>query len=140
MGGMIMAEDMTTTILVVDDDELNLELAEMIIDAKLGYQVLRATSGRRALEILTQNRVDLILLDVMMPGMDGLQTLQMIRDNPKTKDLPVILLTAAGDTTTVIKGSKLGIKDYIKKPFDSEDLVDRILRTIGFDMLDKMDF
>ncbi len=135
-----MAEDMTTTILVVDDDELNLELAEMIIDAKLGYQVLRATSGRRALEILAQSRVNLILLDVMMPGMDGLQTLQMIRDNPKTKDLPVILLTAAGDTMTVVKGSKLGIKDYIKKPFDSEDLVDRILRTIGFDMLDKMDF
>ena len=128
-----------TTILVVDDDELNLELAEMIIDAKLGYKVMKAISGRRALEILTQDKVDLILLDVMMPGMDGLQTLQMIRDNPKTKDIPVILLTAAGDTMTVVKGSKLGIKDYIKKPFDSDDLVDRILRTIGFDMLDKID-
>ncbi len=134
-----MLDDLVSTILVVDDDEVNLELAEMIIDAKLGYNVLRASSGRQALEVLTQNKVDLILLDVMMPGLDGMQTLQMIRDNPKTKDIPVILLTAAGDVMTVVKGSKLGIKDYIKKPFDSDDLVDRILKVIGFEMLDNLD-
>jgi DNA-binding response OmpR family regulator len=111
-------------IMVVDDNTVNLATVEQ--DLKDKYEVVPMLSGRRAVNYLYQKSVDLILLDVQMPIMDGIDTLREIRTQPNGTTVPVIFLTSKKDKNTVIEGSKLGIMDYITKPFDAEDLQQRI--------------
>lgn len=113
-------------ILVVDDNTVNLATIER--DLKEQYEVVPMISGQRAIKYLYTENVDLILLDVEMPMKDGIQTLQEIRTLENGVTLPVIFLTANKDRRTVIEGSKLGIMDYITKPFESDDLINRIER------------
>lgn len=113
-------------ILAIDDSTINLATIEQELKDK--YEVIPMISGRRALKFLYREKVDLILLDVQMPIMDGIETLKEIRKQKNGITVPVIFLTARKDTTTVIEGSKLGIMDYIVKPFDSTYLHERIER------------
>ena len=95
------------TILVVDDDEMNLKMAEYILQQD-GYHVVKNTSGMECLEHLKYETPDLILLDVEMPVMSGIQTLEIIRANEVYKNLPVMFLTASADMDTVAEASRLG--------------------------------
>lgn len=111
-------------ILAVDDNTVNLAAIEQELKEK--YEVIPMLSGKRALKFLFIEHVDLILLDVEMPIMDGIRTLKEIRKIESCVTVPVIFLTALKDKTTVIEGSRLGIMDYITKPFDGKDLQNRI--------------
>ena len=111
-------------ILVVDDNTVNLALVEQELQEL--YDVIPVISGRRAINFLYRERVDLILLDVQMPIMDGVETLKEIRRLENGVTVPVVFLTARKEKSAVLAGSKLGIMDYILKPFDGEDLIRRI--------------
>lgn len=115
-------------ILAVDDNIVNLATLEQELKDK--YEVIPMSSGRRAIKFLYQEKVDLILLDIQMPVMDGIETLREIRTQENGITVPVIFLTAKKDKGTVIEGLKLGIMDYIIKPFNSEDLHTRIERAL----------
>jgi putative two-component system response regulator len=115
-------------ILVVDDDKMNLKMAEHIL--KQNYEVLCVTSGEEALELLAQERMDLILLDLHMPGMDGLEVFEKIKASDRTKDTPVIFLTADSERETEVEIFKAGAMDYIQKPFLAEVVIRRIGRIL----------
>ncbi|XJZ28066.1 response regulator transcription factor [Bacillota bacterium Lsc_1132] len=111
-----------TTILLVDDETRMLDLLSLYL-TPLKYQCLKAKSGKEALQHLSGNKVDLVILDVMMPEMDGWITCQKIRES---SDIPIIMLTARNETTDIIKGLKYGADDYVTKPFHEDELVARI--------------
>ncbi len=112
-------------ILIVDDTPTNLDvISEALSDA--GYTVAIATSGERALKQLERRSPDLILLDVMMPGIDGFETCQRLKANPKTCDIPVIFMTALSDADSKIKGFEVGAVDYITKPFQEREVLARV--------------
>lgn len=115
-------------ILIVDDDEMNIVMAKSILEMKVRAEILTTTSGSACLGILRQRQkpVDLILLDIAMPGMDGIQTLTRIRQHPGWKNIFVIFLTAAADKTTIVRAAQLKVKDYVKKPFTPDDLISRV--------------
>lgn len=115
-------------VLAVDDNIVNLATLEQELKDK--YEVIPMSSGRRAIKFLYREKVDLILLDVQMPIMDGIETLKEIRSLEDGLTIPVIFLTAKKDKMTVIEGSKLGIMDYVVKPFNTEDLHERIERAL----------
>jgi PAS domain S-box-containing protein len=112
-------------ILVVDDISQNNDLLEAYLTPQ-GYEIIKATSGEQALAKLAGNQIDLILLDVMMPGMDGFEVTRRIRQDPKTRLMPIILVTALQETEDRIKGIKAGCDDYISKPFDKMELLARV--------------
>lgn len=118
-------------ILVVDDDEMNLQVAQMVLERRLPCKVICVDNGVEAIEILKSQRVSLVLLDVMMPDFDGIETLQEIRNDPFIKDVPVMMLTATVNMDTVRRAGKLGVKDYIKKPFLPADLVARVEKKLS---------
>ncbi len=112
-------------ILVVDDIARNLQLLGNILTSK-GYEVLFATSGETALERLDARVPDIILLDLMMPGMDGMEVCRRIKASPKTIDIPVIFLTAANDAENAVRALGQGAVDYIFKPFNTAELLARV--------------
>ncbi len=112
-------------ILVVDDTLANLEVvAEVLGDA--GFEVAIATDGERAIKQATISQPDLILLDVMMPGIDGFETCRRLKAAPVTCDIPVIFMTALSDTTDKVRGFNLGAVDYVTKPFQEAELLARV--------------
>lgn len=115
-------------ILAVDDNIINLATIEQELKTK--YEVITVNSGARAIRFLNKEKPDLILLDVQMALMDGIETLREIRDLENGATIPVIMLTSKKDKDTVIEGTKLGIMDYVVKPFDSQDLHNRIERAL----------
>ena len=123
-------------IMVVDDDEMNLKMAEFVLKKELDVEIVTANGGYQCIEILQQDcSFDLILLDIQMPRMDGIKTLEMIRKRDDWKNLPVIFLTASADKETVIKAGKLGVEGYIKKPFMPKDLVERVSMALATKLL-----
>lgn len=112
-------------ILVVDDDVMSLRMAEFILSQN-GYQVHKAESGMEGLLYLRDEEVDLVLLDVEMPIMSGIQTLEIMKANAELSNIPVIFLTAAADSDTIQEAEKRGAKDYVTKPFISQDLLNRV--------------
>lgn len=120
---------MSNWILVVDDDTSNLKMASHILSRE-NMRVSCSKSGEDALKFLQENRPDLILLDVHMPGMDGFETIAAIRKSKVTADIPVIFLTADDDSETETRGLKAGAMDFIKKPFVPEVLLLRVRHTI----------
>lgn len=121
---------MDRKILVVDDDAMNLRMAEFFLQQNQ-YNVIKAESGIKCLDILNSQEVDLILLDVEMPMMNGIQTLEKIRENKKWSDIPVIFLTASVDSDTIMAADRLKAIDYLKKPFLSEKLIECVQKAIG---------
>ena len=118
-------------ILVIDDDEINLQMAKMILEKKLPCRVITCDNGVQGIEILKRQYVRLVLLDIVMPFFDGIQTLEKIREDPKLKNMPVIMLTASVDKKHISKSIQLGIKDYVKKPFMPDELVARVSKKLG---------
>ena len=112
-------------ILIVDDTPKNLQLLSNILHEK-GYNICISTSGGRALESVNTELPDLILLDIQMPVMDGFETFRALKMNPKTKDIPVIFLTAVVEPEKILEGFELGAVDYITKPFNIPELIARV--------------
>lgn len=112
-------------ILIVDDVSSNVLLMKALL-GKEKYNLLSAMSGIEALDCIARERPDLVLLDVMMPGMDGFEVAQRLREDEKYKDIPIIFLTALDDSQSVVKGFKIGGNDFISKPFKKEELMIRI--------------
>ena len=117
-------------ILVVDDDAMNLRMAEFILERE-GYIVCKAESGMECLNYLKDHKPELILLDIEMPVMNGIKTLEIIKENPDLADIPVMFLTAAADVGTVVEAGNLGAAAYIKKPFMPEELIKRVKSALG---------
>jgi two-component system alkaline phosphatase synthesis response regulator PhoP len=112
-------------ILVVDDEEDILELLRFNL-AKEGYDVSTASTGEEALSTARAESPDLILLDLMLPGMDGLEVARRLKGEPSTKNLPIVMLTAKGEESDIVTGLELGADDYITKPFSRKVLAARI--------------
>lgn len=113
-------------ILAVDDNAIVLTRIENTLSND--YEVITVNSGVRALRYLEQEKPDLILLDIQMAHKDGIETLREIRNMEDREDIPVIMLTAVEDKEIVLESAKIGICDYILKPFYSDDLIKRIRR------------
>lgn len=109
-----------STILLVDDEEINLKLLRTIL-RKGGYQFLEAKSGKQALGLLEKENVDLIILDLMMPGMDGFHTLEKTKESLSSTYVPVIIASALKDSGAIEKGLQLGANDYFTKPLSNDD-------------------
>ena len=121
---------MAETILIVDDDPDILELLKMNLEPE-GYNIRMANDGERAVQSACMNPPDLILLDVMMPHKDGFQVIEELKDIEHTKNVPVILLTARGQTEDKVLGLDTGADDYITKPFDLRELTARVEAVLG---------
>ncbi|MCX8037243.1 MAG: response regulator transcription factor [Candidatus Sumerlaeia bacterium] len=113
------------TILVVDDEEDILELVRYNL-AKEGYTVSGVLSGEEALKKITATMPDLVILDLMLPGLNGLEVCKTLKANPKTQHIPIVMLTAKGEEADVVTGLELGADDYITKPFSPRLLVARV--------------
>ena len=121
-------------ILVVDDTPSNIQsLAATLKPA--GYQVLVATNGQQALDVMAKVRPDLILLDIMMPVMDGFEACANIKANADWHDIPIIFLTAKTETADLVKGFELGAVDYVSKPFNAHELMARVHTHLTVDRL-----
>lgn len=110
------------SILLVDDDVKILQLLEQVYSLA-GYQTFSSVDGQTALEILTQNQIDLLILDVSMDVMDGFEVCSRIKANPHTQNIPIIFLTARNRQTDLIKGEQVGGDYYIMKPFSVDELL-----------------
>lgn len=111
-------------ILVVDDEEDILELVRHHLDRE-GYDVICAETGEKAIQRAKADALDLILLDLMLPGIDGLEVTKRLKKDPKTSHIPIVMLTAKGEEADVVAGLELGADDYITKPFSPRILVAR---------------
>ena len=116
---------MTATLLVVDDNEQNRDMLSRRL-VKRGYAVLTAEGGARALEVVRDQTVDLILLDIEMPGMTGLEVLKALRETTTRADLPVIMATARDQGEDIVEALSLGANDYVTKPLDFPVVIARI--------------
>ncbi len=112
-------------ILVVEDEEDILELIRYHL-AREGYAVVPALTGEDALKAVTQKAPDLILLDLMLPGVDGLEICRRLKADPRTATIPVVMVTAKGEESDVVTGLELGADDYITKPFSPRVLIARV--------------
>jgi adenylate cyclase len=114
----------TITILAVDDQPANLRLLDAVLSPR-GYRVVHATSGEQALELLRSSGVDLVLLDIVMPGIDGYEVCRRIRSAPETAFLPVVMITASGHQEKR-RAIEAGADDFVSKPFDQSELLARV--------------
>ena len=118
---------MTTRVLVIDDSKNSRELiTQALQEAELFDDYCTADNGLEGFKLLTETRVDLVICDLLMPRVDGLQFLQLVKSQPELSDIPVILLTATEDRSAKLKGLEQGASDYLTKPFDSAELVARV--------------
>jgi DNA-binding response OmpR family regulator len=131
-----MTELLTGLVLIVDDAPTNLEVISAALEA-VGLEIAIALSGEQALEQLQYSQPDLILLDVMMPGMDGFEVCQRLKQVPATQTIPVIFMTALADIDHKIKGLELGAVDYITKPFQEKEVLVRVKTQLQLGQLTK---
>ncbi len=117
-------------ILVADDDPLIIRLLEHRLRHR-GYDVISAPDGETALDLAIREKPDLILLDGMMPGLDGFEVLRRLKENPETIEIPVVMLTARSQEGDIVDGLTSGAADYMVKPFIPEELIARIQRIVG---------
>jgi DNA-binding response OmpR family regulator len=116
-------------ILVVDDEKQLISLVKLHLDMA-GYDVLTVSDGERALSVAAKEHPDLIILDLMLPKIDGWEVCRMLRSDKDTADIPVIMLTARTETESVLKGFECGADDYVTKPFSPRELVARVKRIL----------
>ena len=112
-------------VLIVDDVQLNLDLMKDILSEQ-GYMIATAKNGKSAIAKAKAHKFDLILLDIVLPDIDGFEVCQHLKSNPQTQDIPIIFLTAKREKDSIIKGFQLGAVDYIQKPFSKEELLARV--------------
>jgi two-component system phosphate regulon response regulator PhoB len=116
---------MGDTVLVVEDEADVVDLLRYNLN-KSGFEVLIATSGLEGLEIASHHRPDLILLDIMLPGMSGYEVCKKLKNTPETAAIAIVMLTAKGETQERVKGLECGVDDYVAKPFSPRELILRI--------------
>lgn len=117
-------------ILVVDDESQLIEMVQIRLEAS-NYNVVSACNGREGIEKARREKPDLILLDILMPEMNGYQALEALKKDDWTKLIPVIMFTAKSQIEDVARASELGIEDYIVKPFDHRVLLDKVKKALG---------
>lgn len=117
-------------ILIVEDEESLLNLESIILTSK-GYRVTGCGDGAAALEELVRNPPDIVVLDIMLPGMDGFQVCRSIKDNPETSAIPVVMLSARKNSQDMERGLQAGADAYITKPFNSAQLIGTIERLLS---------
>ena len=126
------------TILAVDDTVANLDI---LIDLLKGYDVIEATCGVEALEIVAEEEIDLILLDIMMPDMDGYVVCRKLKEDEKTRAIPIIFITAKTDEDAIEKAYDTGGVDYVTKPFKPKELLARVrIQLAHQEMIEKLEF
>jgi PleD family two-component response regulator len=130
------AETKPATILIVDDDPHTLEILRRWLKRE-GHETVSAESGAACLDALRNNTIDVIVLDVMMPNMDGLEVCEKLREDEALRLVPVILLTAKDDMETRSRGMTLGVSEYLTKPVNKEDLFARIRAQVHSRELDR---
>ncbi len=113
---------MSRKILVVDDEEVIRKFLRIHL-AKLGYEVMEASDGEQAIEQLEKEQFDLLICDIMMPKKDGWEVIKEVKSNPKTNNIPVIVLTAKDEDSDMFKGYDLGANYYMTKPFTKAQLL-----------------
>jgi DNA-binding response OmpR family regulator len=116
-------------ILVVDDSMTVLIMEEMLL--RRSYDVIKATSGTEALRLAAERRPDLILLDIVMPDLDGVETCRLLRGIAATKSTPIIMVTTRGEETTVQRAYASGATDFVTKPIDARTLLGKIEKHLG---------
>ena len=125
---------MTKRILVIDNEQYIQEVAQICLRTTAGWQVTTASSGREGIAVATAEQPDAILLDVMMPDMDGPTTFQHLQDNAATRQIPVILLTAKVQASDRRRYSELGVQGAIAKPFDPLQLASQVADSLGWSL------
>ncbi len=127
---------MTEKILVVDDEMDTRETMAMFL-LRLGYEVQTAQNGQQGLQMLKKQPCDLLVLDVMMPIMNGFQMLEEVRRDPALKTIPVVMVTALDKTSDIVKAFELGANDYITKPYVNAELIARVSAALRSHRLEK---
>ena len=122
--------DTTPTILVADDEEDLRELVTYRL-TRSGYRVIGAGDGQEAFDLAAERTPDLMVLDVMMPKLDGYELTRRVRADASLRSIPVILLTARSQDSDVDRGFEVGADDYLRKPFNPDELVDRVRAVLG---------
>lgn len=122
-------KDQTGHVLVVDDEETNRELLRDLLEEQ-GHQVTEAENGEQALQKVKENPLDVILLDVMMPGLDGFEVCRRLKGDPETAPIPVLLVTALTERSDRLTGIEAGANDFISKPVDTQDVIFRVRNAI----------
>jgi len=117
------------TILIVDDEEDIIELVQLNLTRE-GYQTLACTTGEKALAIAESKLPDLVILDLMLPGIDGMEVCRRLKAKPDTRQIPILMLTAKGEEADIVAGLELGASDYVTKPFSGKVLVARVRRLL----------
>src|SRR3954468_22762904 len=125
---------MISRILLIEDAPANIQALSAILKEQ-GWQISVATSGQQAIDLLGRIRPDLILLDVMMPGMDGFETCQRIKASRAWREIPIIFLTAKTETADIVRGFEVGAVDYVGKPFNAHELLARVRTHLALDQL-----
>ena len=118
------------SLLAVDDIPLNLILVQKML-SRFHFQLRTATSGQQALDAVSQQKPDLILLDLMMPGIDGFEVIRRLRENPATADIQIVILSALNSQEDVVKGFNMGANDYIMKPIIMEKLLTCVINQMS---------
>jgi CheY-like chemotaxis protein len=124
-----MGSELKAKILIVDDSATVLIMEELLLRSR--YQVIKATGGPQALRAAAEQRPDLILLDIVMPTMDGLETCRLLRSMEATKLTPIIMVTTRGEQKTMQSAYANGATDYVTKPINQQELVGKIVRYLG---------
>jgi CheY-like chemotaxis protein len=117
-------------ILVCDDDPVILRLLEVNLELE-GFEVLTGNNGQEGVEIARREKPDLVILDIMMPRMDGYEACRLIKEDATTKDIPVVFLSAKAQAADIAKGKSYGVAEYLTKPFDPIDLTDLVFQLVG---------
>ncbi len=117
-------------VLVADDDPVILRLIQVNLELE-GYEVLLAHDGANAIEVATGEGPDLVILDIMMPRLDGYETCRRLKAQDSTRDIPVVFLSAKAQQSDIEKGQEYGVAEYLTKPFDPNDLVEVVDRLLG---------
>ncbi|MCP3887359.1 MAG: response regulator [Desulfobulbaceae bacterium] len=123
------AENPTFSILIVDDEPVNIQLLGNLL-IKNNYEVEFALSGEKALEWINNKPFDLVLMDIMMPGMDGYEVCSKMKNDCGTQHIPVIFITAKTETKDIVKGFDVGGSDYVAKPFRAPELLARVKKEV----------
>jgi CheY-like chemotaxis protein len=117
-------------VLIVDDEPFNVDVLQQELD-ELEYHIITASNGKEALDQIKKHQPDLILLDLMMPVLDGFAVLSEIKVDHSLRDIPVIIVSAADDSKSIVKGIKQGADDYITKPIDADHLKKKVKEHLG---------
>jgi putative two-component system response regulator len=124
-----MSDEKKFSILAVDDSKSNIDLLLDMLGEE--YEISVALDGEAALEIAMEEQPDLVITDVVMPGMDGFEVLRSLRENPKTADIPVIFMSGNHEEQEVKKGMEAGAADYLNKPLERENVRESVQKVLG---------